>query len=97
MQVTGRHVAYVALRGLAALGVVASATLVPPGLPAMLLCLASGVLAVVTCVGVNAGGPGERAGSRAQQRAYERVRAPQGLWPPYDDSYLTAELVDRER
>ena len=97
MQVTGRHVAYVALRGLAGLGVVASALLVPSGLPAMLLCLASGVLAVATVVGVNAGGPGERAGSRAQQRAYERVRAPQGLWPPYDDSYLAAELVERER
>ncbi len=98
MQLTRRHVAYFALRGLAAAGVLVSATLVPPGLPAALLCMGSGLLAVLTCIGVNAGGPGEQLGSRAQWRAYERIRAPQGQWPPYDDSYLReTELVDRDR
>ena len=98
MQIDRRVVAYVVLRGLAAGGVLAAATLLPPGLPAALLCVASGLLAVLTCIGVNAGGPGERAGSRAQQRAYERIRAPQGAWPPYDDAYVVeAELVDGER
>lgn len=98
MQLTRRHVAYFVLRGLAAGGVLISATVVPPGLPAALLCMGSGLLAVLTCIGVNAGGPGERAGSRAQQRAYDRVRAPQGLWPPYDDSYVVVDgsrAVDR--
>ncbi len=102
MRVPGRQVAYLALRGLAAAGVVVSATLVPPGLPAALLCVASGILAVLTCVGVNAGSPGELAGARAQQRAYERIRAPQGQWPPYDDPHPVAgavesRLVDGER
>ena len=102
MQLPGRQVAYLALRGLAAAGVVVSATLVPPGLPAALLRVASGLLAVLTCVGVNAGGPGERAGARAQQRAYDRIRAPQGQWPPYADPHpvpgrVESQLVHRER
>lgn len=84
VRLTRRHLAYFGLRGLAAAGVLAAALLVPPGLPAALLCVASGLLAVLTCLGVNAGGPGESAGARAQDRAYQRVRPPQGEWPPYD-------------
>ena len=87
--------AYFSLRGLAAAGVLVSATLVPPGLAAALLCIASGILAVLTCIGVNAGGPGEAAGGRAQERAYQRVRAPQGEWPPYPaERVVDGELVD---
>ena len=98
MQLPGRQVAYLALRGLAAAGVVVSATLVPPGLPAALLCVASGLLAVLTCVGVNAGATGERAGARAQARAFERIRPPQGAWPPYEPGRVVdGELVERER
>ena len=90
-----REVTYFTLRGIAALGVVLSATVLPHGLPAALLCIASGVLAVLTCVGVNAGGPGEQSGSAPFQRAYDRVRAPQGEWPPYDPSKVVdGELVD---
>lgn len=79
-----RQRTYFALRGLAALGVVGSAALLPRGLPAALLMVAFGVLAVLTCFGVNAGGPGERAGARARERGYAQVRAPQGQWPPYE-------------
>lgn len=92
---TRREVAYFSLRGLAALGVLLSATLLPHGLPAALVCIGSGVLAVLTCVGVNAGGPGEYAGTAPQQRAYDRVRAPQGDWPPFAPSrVVNGELVD---
>jgi hypothetical protein len=89
-----REITYYVLRAVAALGVVLSAVVLPSGLPAALLCIVSGILAVLTCVGVNAGGPGEWAGSAAQQRAYERVRAPQGQWPPYDAPVVEGELVD---
>lgn len=84
MRVTRRQLTYFVLRGLAAVGVLVAALVVPHGLPAALLCLASGLLAVLTCLGVNAGGPGESAGARAQERARQRVRPPQGQWPPYD-------------
>lgn len=98
MTLTRRHVAYFVLRGLAAAGVVGSATLLPPGLPAALLCMASGLVAVLTCVGVNAGAAGEHAGARAQARAFERIRPPQGAWPPYDPGRVVdGELVERER
>lgn len=90
-----REKAYFTLRGMAALGVFVSATVVPRGLPAALLCVASGLLAVLTCVGVNAGGPGEQSGSAPFLRAYDRVRAPQGQWPPYDEAKVVdGELVD---
>lgn len=92
---TRREVTYFALRGGAAVGVVLSATVAPRGLPAALLCVACGLLAVLTCVGVNAGGPGEQAGTAPQQRAYDRVRAPQGEWPPYPhERVVDGELVD---
>lgn len=90
-----REVTYFVLRGAAAVGVVLSATVAPRGLPAALLCIGCGLLAVLTCVGVNAGGPGEAAGTAPQQRAYERVRAPQGEWPPYpQEQVVEGELVD---
>lgn len=90
-----REIAYFTLRGLAALGVVLSMTVLPRGLPAALICVVSGVLAVLTCIGVNAGGPGEQSGSAPFQRAYDRVRPPQGEWPPYDPAKVVdGELVD---
>ena len=97
MDLTRRHVTYFVLRGLAAGGVLLSATVVPRGLPAALLGMAGGLLAVLTCVGVNAGATGERAGSRAQDRALERIRPPQGTWPPYDPGRVVdGELVRPE-
>ncbi len=94
-RLTRREVTYFVLRGAAAAGVVLSATVAPRGLPAALLCVGCGLLAVLTCVGVNAGGPGEQAGTAPQQRAYDRVRAPQGEWPPYPrDQVVEGELVE---
>ena len=71
------------VRGGAALTFVLSALLLHRGMGAGLLCIGAGVVAVLTCIGVNAGGPGEMAGSRAQERAFERIRPPQGEWPPF--------------
>jgi hypothetical protein len=79
-----RQWAYLVLRLLAAVGVVGSA-FAPPGLPAAALCVGSGVVALLTCVGVNAGGPGERAGARAEAAALARIMPPQGDWPPYEE------------
>ena len=83
MRVPSRQATYVALRGSAALGVVGSATLMPTGGAAGLICLGSGLLAIFTCIGVNAGAPGEQAGADAQGRALARIMPPQGDWPPY--------------
>lgn len=94
-RLTRREITYFTLRGLAALGVVLSAVVLPAGLPAALFCIGCGVLAVLTCVGVNAGGPGEQSGSAPFERAYARVRPPQGDWPPYDPTKVVdGELVD---
>ncbi len=96
-RLTRRETTYFLLRGLAAAGVVLSAVVLPPGLPAALLCIGSGLLAVLSCMGTNAGGPGELAGAAAQERAYRRVRPPQGDWPPYDPGQVVdGELVRRE-
>ncbi len=90
---SSREVTYFGLRALAAAGFVLAATVVPHGLPAALLCMACGILAVLTCIGVNAGGPGEQAGAVAQDRAFNRIRAPQGQWPPYDERIVDGEVV----
>lgn len=91
-----RELVYYVLRAVAAAGVVLSVLAVPHGLVAMLLCIASGLLAVFTCVATNAGGPGESAGTAAQARRFEQVRAPQGDWPPYDPGHVVdGELVER--
>lgn len=93
-----RQKTYVALRGLAAVGFLVSALVLPRGVPAAVLCLACGLVAVLACLSTNAGGPGERAGSLAQARDYERVRAPQGDWPPFDPARVVeGELADQPR
>lgn len=79
-----RQVVYLAIRLGAALVFLIAATLLPRGVPAGLLIIAAGVAAVLSCVGVNAGGPGEQWGSRPQDRWFDSVRAPQGEWPPYE-------------
>ena len=76
--------AYLTIRAAAALVFVLAATALPRGVPAGLLILAAGIAAVLTCVGANAGGPGERAGARPQDRWFDSVQAPQGQWPPYE-------------
>lgn len=94
-RLTRREVIYFSVRAVATLGVVLSAVVLPPGIPAALLCIACGLAALLTCMGVNAGGPGEQSGSAPLQRAYDKVRPPQGDWPPYDPSQVVeGELVD---
>jgi hypothetical protein len=93
--VSRRTAVYLGLRLAAALVFVGAATLLPPGLPAALLVVAGGVLAVAACFGVNAGGPGEQAGSRPQDRWFDSLRAPQGDWPPYDPGTVVEGEVVR--
>jgi hypothetical protein len=79
-----RQGTYLGIRAAAALAFVLAATVLPPGVPAGLLIMVAGLAAVLTCVWANAGGPGERAGAREQDRWFDGLRAPQGDWPPYD-------------
>lgn len=74
---------YLLLRLVAGMLFVLAATLLPPGIPAALVVGVAGIVAVLSCVGVNAGGPGERAGARAVNRHFDRITPPQGDWPPY--------------
>lgn len=83
---TRRQKAYFAFRGSAAGLFLVSATLLPRGAPAVIGAIVAGMGGILTCIGVNAGGPGEQAGAHAEQVAYDHVRAPQGDWPPYDES-----------
>lgn len=84
-----RQATYLTIRLAAATVFVLAATVMPRGVPAGLLILAAGVAAVLSCIGVNAGGPGEQWGSRPQDRWFDSLRAPQGEWPPYDEARRT--------
>lgn len=96
MQLDRRQKTYVVVRCGAALVFILAALLMPPGLGAGLVIMGAGVVAVLTCIGTLAGGPGERAGARAQNRALAQMRAPQGDWPPYDDTTVVdGELARR--
>ena len=79
-----RQATYLGIRAAAAVTFVLAATVLPPGVPAGLLVMAAGLAAVLSCIGVNAGAAGERAGARPQDRWFDSVRAPQGQWPPYE-------------
>jgi len=74
---------YLIIRAVAAAAFLLAVVL-PPGLPAALLIVGAGITAVATCFGVNAGGAGERAGARPQDRWFDAHSAPQGDWPPYE-------------
>ena len=96
MQLDRRQKTYLVVRIGAAVVFVLAALLMPPGLPAGLVIMAAGLVAVLSCLGSLAGGPGERAGARPQNRAYQQMRAPQGDWPPYDDATVVeGTLVER--
>lgn len=82
----GRQKAYFAFRGSSAGVFLLSATVLPRGAPAVIGCIVAGMGGVLTCIAVNAGGPGELAGGRVEGLRYDKVRAPQGDWPPYDQS-----------
>jgi hypothetical protein len=92
--VTGRQKAYFGIRGVAVAAFVMSWTVLPPGGLAAGVAISAGVVGILTCIGVNAGGPGERAGARVQVQHLEKVRPPQGDWPPYEeDRIVDGELV----
>jgi hypothetical protein len=94
----GRVGTYLAIRGGAAVVFLLASIVLPRGVPAALFVMAAGLVAVFTCIGVNAGGPGERAGAVVQDRWLEGARAPQGDWPPYDpDRVVEGELVPPPR
>jgi hypothetical protein len=96
VRLDARQKTYLALRGAAALVFVLAAVVLPRGAPAGVLAMAAGLVAVMTCLGTNAGGPGERAGAVAQDRWFDSVRPPQGDWPPFpDDRVVEGELVER--
>jgi hypothetical protein len=82
---SARQKGYFAVRGGAGLVFLGSAALLPPGTTAGLICLGAGVVGALTCLGTNAGGPGEQAGAWAEERRLAQFRAPQGDWPPYRD------------
>ena len=91
---TRRQQAYFLFRGGSAGIFLLSATVLPRGAPAVIGCAIAGMGGLLTCIGVNAGGPGERAGARVQHVEYEKVRPPQGDWPPYaEDRIVDSEIV----
>lgn len=91
---TPRQKAYFAFRGSSAGIFLLSATVLPRGAPAVIGCIIAGMGGLLTCLGVNAGGPGEMAGSRAEHASYEMRRAPQGDWPPYPpEKVVDGELL----
>lgn len=81
-----RVAVYVTIRLVAGLAFILAATVLPKGVPAALVVVVAGVAAVMTCFGTNAGGAGERAGARPQDRWFDQHMAPQGDWPPYEVS-----------
>jgi len=94
MSVRRRQVTYYSLRAGATCAFLLSAFVLPRGALAGGICLGAGLVAVLSGIGTNAGGPGEQAGARRQMDHYERVRAPQGDWPPFDPSRdIDGEIV----
>lgn len=83
------------MRLVAAVVFVLAATVLPRGVPAALLVVAAGVVAVVSSLWANAGGPGERAGARPQDRWFDSVSPPQGDWPPYEPDVIPPEATLR--
>lgn len=81
-----RQRTYLGIRLGAAVLFLLAVSVVPPGVPAGLMVMAAGLIAVLSCVGVNAGAAGEQAGAREQNRWFDSVRAPQGEWPPYAEA-----------
>ena len=91
---TGRQKAYFLIRGAAVVAFILSWSVMPPGGLAAAVAIGAGMVGILTCIGVNAGGPGERAGARAERAHLERVRPPQGDWPPYEEKDIVeGELV----
>ena len=92
-----RFLVYLGVRLAAGLAFVLAATVMPRGIPAALVVLGAGLAAVLTSISTNAGGPGERAGARPQDRWFDSHLAPQGDWPPYDPDEQPAPVQERTR
>jgi hypothetical protein len=91
-----RQLTYFSLRAVALVAFLLSVFVMPSGGAAAAVCIAAGLVAVLSGIGVNAGGPGERAGAHVQGELYERVRPPQGDWPPFDpERIVDGEVLDR--
>ena len=88
-----RQKGYFAFRGASAALFLVSATILPHGAPAVIGCLVAGIGGLLSCIGANAGGPGEMQGAAAEQVVYDRTRAPQGDWPPFPEE----RIVEGER
>ena len=84
--VTARQKAYYGIRLSALICFVLAALVMPSGVPAGIVAGAAGVIGMLTCLGVNAGGPGEQAGAREEGVRFEKSRPPQGDWPPYEET-----------
>jgi hypothetical protein len=93
---TGRQKAYYGIRAAALLIFILAALVIPSGIVAGLVAGSAGIVGLLTCIGVNAGGPGERAGAIEQGVRYEQARAPQGDWPPYPDTLVVDGEVVKE-
>ena len=90
---TRRQKGYFLFRGAAAALFIVSATVLPHGAPAVIGCMIAGLGGLMSCIGTNAGGPGEMAGAAAEQVVYDRSRAPQGDWPPFpEDKIIEGEI-----
>lgn len=88
-----RQLGYFVFRGSAALLFIASWSILPRPGPAAIGALVAGIGGLMSCIGVNAGGPGEQAGAAAEKVVYDRSRAPQGDWPPFpEDRVIEGEL-----
>ena len=83
MRLDRRQKTYLVVRIGAAVGFLLAATVLPRGPFAGVVIILAGIVGLMSCLWTNAGSPGELAGSRAQERALQQVRAPQGDWPPY--------------
>lgn len=78
-----RKTVYLLLRLGALVAFLLGVAVLHDGLAAAVLIVLAGMVAVLTSFGTNAGGAGERAGARAQDRWFNARAAPQGDWPPY--------------
>lgn len=87
---------YLLVRVLAAVAFVLGAVVLPRGIPAALLVVVGGVVAVGSSLWTNAGGPGERSGAREQNRWFDSVTPPQGDWPPYEPPLSAPDPVRRD-
>lgn len=86
---------YLLVRLVAFTVLVAAATLLPRGVPAALLVVSAGVVAVVSSLWANAGAAGERAGARPQERYWASIMPPQGDWPPYEEPASARQATRR--